>query len=81
MNDDKKRWFSHIHPISHSIGIRSQSIADDVTNALRDNLTRARKVISNSLDIDFIHGPIHEISIEMLLWNWALFRCGYSTSY
>ena len=53
-----KRRSLHIVPVSHSLSLRS---ANDVTIDCwwRHNDQITWKVISNSLDIDFIHGDIH----------------------
>ena len=68
-----KRRSSQIHPVSHSRGLRS---VDDVTIDRRwrhrcpagRNICDAhtQKTISNSSDIDFIHGYMHDRSCKKM---------------
>ena len=63
----QNEYIHDIVPVSHLLGLRS---ADDVTIDwwwLHNNqkiVTRAREVISDSLDIDFIHGNIQDRSCK-----------------
>ena len=73
-----KRRSLHIDPVSHSLGLRS---ADDVTIDRwwrHNNKTNCDAitwiVISNSLDIDFIHGDIHgwsckKVKYMIMVWD------------